>query len=74
MSRLSLALVAIALVSLSNSGSSSPRSEGSAREAHADLVAMPKGPTWQRPAPATWSSRANVRWEARFGQDSRYIA
>lgn len=40
----------------------------------ASLSAMPKGPSWQRPAPTTWSSKPNVRWEARFGLEGRYIA
>jgi hypothetical protein len=47
---------------------------------HAEVVAldyysvMPKGPQWTRPAPTTWSSRANVRWQARWGGDGRYMA
>ncbi|MDX2187965.1 MAG: hypothetical protein SFV32_13605 [Opitutaceae bacterium] len=35
--------------------------------------AMPKGPTWTRPAPTTWSSKPTIRWEARFGE-AVYIA
>lgn len=35
---------------------------------------IPKiGPKMQRSAPATWSSRSNVRWEARWGSESRYM-
>ena len=35
---------------------------------------VPKvGPTWQRPSPATWSSRFNVRWEARFTDQGKYM-
>ena len=35
---------------------------------------MPKvGPTWQRPAPLTWSSRFNVRWEARWSNEGKYM-
>lgn len=41
----------------------------------AEFSVLPKaGPTWQRPAPLTWSSRLNVRLEARWGSDGRYIA
>ena len=41
----------------------------------AEFSVLPKaGPTWQRPAPLTWSSRLNVRLEARWGADGRYIA
>lgn len=30
-------------------------------------------PVLQRSAPATWSSRSNVRWEARWGGEARYM-
>ncbi len=39
-----------------------------------DYSVMQRGPKVQKPAPTTWSSRLNVRWEARFGGEGRYIA
>ena len=30
-------------------------------------------PMWQRPAPVTWSSRFNVRWEARWSTENKYM-
>lgn len=30
------------------------------------------GPTWSRPAPLTWSSRLEVRWNARWENSPRY--
>lgn len=40
----------------------------------ASYSAMPKGPAGLRAAPTTWSSKASVRWQARWGGDARYIA
>lgn len=39
-----------------------------------EMTAVPMvRPSWQRPAPATWSSRFNVRWEARWGSEGKYM-
>jgi len=40
-----------------------------------EVSILPKQrPTWQRPAPVTWSSRFNVRWEARWSSEGKYMA
>ena len=36
-------------------------------------VLTPVRPSWQRPAPLTWSSRFNVRWEARWSSEGKYM-
>ncbi len=45
-----------------------------AASAEAIYAAAPGArPTWQRPAPVTWSSRFNVRWEARWSNEAKYM-
>lgn len=43
-------------------------------ESLASYSALPKAPSGLRAAPTTWSSKASVRWQARWGGDARYIA
>lgn len=39
-----------------------------------EISNMPKARSmWQRPAPMTWSSRFNVRWEARWTETGKYM-
>jgi len=66
------AFVVIAGVAHSFSGSSAK--EASSTYAWIEASAMPKvGPTWQRAAPVSWSSRFNVRWEARWSSENKYM-
>ena len=67
--------VLMALSGLANGVSAEGRETIAAQSLVAEFSVFPKaGPTWQRPAPLTWSSRLNVRLEARWGSDGRYIA
>jgi hypothetical protein len=62
----------VATVSVVGGGQPTVRTQGAV--ASFEASAMPKArPTWQRPAPATWSSRFNVRWEARWGSEGKYM-
>lgn len=67
-------IASAAMATAWNAGMCRVQSGSSPRIAQLEVTVLPKvGPTWQRPSPATWSSRFNVRWEARFSSESRYM-
>jgi hypothetical protein len=64
----------VAAVGVAGGSQAKGRIESQPALASFEASVMPKArPTWQRPAPATWSSRFNVRWEARWSSEGKYM-
>jgi hypothetical protein len=64
----------VAAVALGDSQGTSSVAAGSPAYASLEASLLPARPkTWQRPAPVTWSSRFNVRWEARWSGEGKYM-
>jgi hypothetical protein len=66
-------VAAIASVSSAAGAKSEIRAQAIVSSFEVSILPKPR-PTWQRPAPVTWSSRFNVRWEARWSSEGKYMA
>ncbi len=68
------AFVAVTASVMANVGSKSETCAGAVVSSFEVSILPKPRPTWQRPAPVTWSSRFNVRWEARWSNEGKYMA
>jgi hypothetical protein len=69
-----LAGAIIAVIATASATTGQTEVQAPAQYASLEASMMPaRAKSWQRPAPVTWSSRSNVRWEARWGSDAKYM-